>query len=79
MTIRGIKHFDFTSNQGTNITFLEGEIGHSSIKLKITSKPGEGIHSTILFCYAYIDSRSDIRQYHIENYLETSVDIDSDY
>lgn len=67
--ITGFMYIDYNSMCPSNISIIDGGIGHPFVKIKITTKPAMHIRSTFGFFY----ERQGV--INLENYFESNIDI----
>lgn len=78
VNIIGIKYEDFNSIHQTDVSIVDGGIGHSFVTLNMTSQSGKMISSLISFYYTIVKPVAPIPLHNLENFFESSVDIDYD-
>lgn len=74
ITINGITFMDF--NPVTpNISFIDGGIGDSFIKVKITAEPSCNIMANAIF-YCTVNNTASNESHNLNNFFESNVNID---
>lgn len=58
----------------SNVTFIEGGLGHPFVKINIKSEPGKHIESTFRFKYRQNNTANS--QMSVGNFLETEIQME---
>lgn len=66
VVVRCVKHMDYNGDRKTEVKVIGGGIGKSFIKLRVRSKAGNGIRSSLRF-YAHKLNETSIVQHSMDN------------
>lgn len=66
---------EFNNAAPSNVSFIEGGIGESFVKINVTAPPGRYIMSSFLFHCTIVETASN-GEHNVEHFFETNVNID---
>lgn len=74
--INGIVHTDYRSSRNQKVEIIEGGIGKSFVKVRMTDEVGHGMRSSIQFYYHLNNPQLGLLE--LDDFLETNILVNSE-